>query len=247
MLGLLPSAPAAALRTLEAIGGRRTVEVLAQGIGLGKEELASASGSANSAANPAAGSQGDGDAAAVVPHLRAVRHHALEVLWLLNEDPELRRRILGRLDPTDLPDRVAADLGGPDDRELALLSSHLDPARPVTALCRLAANGNAATLPVLADLLLRIVAEVADRRDPDGREPASPADRRRPARRPPACRTPVRRTPVRRHPARRPAGRRTRRPPGGLGRPARPGRPAARPGQDPPGVPARRGRSPGGR
>ncbi|WP_328860223.1 HEAT repeat domain-containing protein [Streptomyces sp. NBC_00306] len=174
VLGLLPSAPAAALRTLEAIGGRRTVEVLAQGIGLGKEELASASGSANSAANPAAGSQGDGDAAAVVPHLRAVRHHALEVLWLLNEDPELRRRILGRLDPTDLPDRVAADLGGPDDRELALLSSHLDPARPVTALCRLAANGNAATLPVLADLLLRIVAEVADRRDPDGREPASP-------------------------------------------------------------------------
>ncbi|MFD3436403.1 HEAT repeat domain-containing protein [Streptomyces sp. NPDC058685] len=168
VLGLLPSAPEAALRTLEAIGGRRTVEVLAQGIGLGKQELESA-----------AGPHGDGDVSVVVPHLRAVRHHALEVLWLLNDDPELRTRILGRLDPTDLPARVAADLGGPDDRELALLSSHLDPARPVTALCRLAANGNAATLPVLADLLLRIVAEVAeardpDGRDPDGREPASP-------------------------------------------------------------------------
>ncbi|MER7665094.1 hypothetical protein [Streptomyces sp. NPDC096193] len=106
-----------------------------------------------------------------MPHLRAVRHHALEVLWLLNEDPDLRRRILGRLDPTDLPDRVAADLGGPDDRELALLGSRLDPGLPVAALCRLAANGNAATLPVLTDLLLRIVTEVADARDPDARDP----------------------------------------------------------------------------
>lgn len=112
-----------------------------------------------------------------------MRHHALEVLWLLNEDPELRRRILGRLDPTDLPDRVAADLGGPDDRELALLGSHLDPARPVTALCRLAANGNAATLPVLADLLLRIVAEAAAARAPDAHEP--PAEARHDSR-PPA-------------------------------------------------------------
>ncbi|MEV6787053.1 hypothetical protein AB0M96_32565, partial [Streptomyces sp. NPDC051098] len=118
----------------------------------------------------AAGPQGDGDAGVVVPHLRAVRHHALEVLWLLNEDPDLRRRILGRLDPTDLPDRVAADLGGPDDRELALLGSRLDPGLPVAALCRLAANGNAATLPVLTDLL-RIVTEVADARDPDARDP----------------------------------------------------------------------------
>ncbi|WP_405568787.1 HEAT repeat domain-containing protein [Streptomyces sp. NBC_01167] len=170
VLGLLPSAPAAALHTLEAIGGRRTVAVLAHGLGLEKAELAYT--------GPAAGPRGDGDVGVVVPHLRAVRHHALEVLWLLNEDPELRRRILGRLDPADLPDRVAADLGGPDDRELALLRSHLDPGRPVAALCRLAANGDAPMLPVLADLLLRIVAEVAaardpDSRDPDGREPGS--------------------------------------------------------------------------
>src|SRR2546430_5138818 len=37
--------------------------------------------------------------------------------------------------------RIAADLGGPDVRELALLSAGLDPDEPVAALCRLARGG----------------------------------------------------------------------------------------------------------
>ncbi|MFG2625852.1 HEAT repeat domain-containing protein [Streptomyces sp. NPDC048473] len=135
VIALLPSAPAAALDALEAIGGQRTVLALREGLGL------------------------TGDA--IAPHLYAVRNRALELLWQLTRDPAHRRALLARLDPVDLPQRIAADLGGPDERELALLSSHLDPDEPVAALCRLAAHGNAGTLPVIADLLLRIVAEQA--------------------------------------------------------------------------------------
>ncbi|MFI5770712.1 HEAT repeat domain-containing protein [Streptomyces sp. NPDC051658] len=141
VIALLPSAPAAALDALEAIGGDRTVLALREGLGLTTDGTA--------------------------PHLRAVRNRALELLWQLNRDPAQRRALLVRLDPVDLPPRIAADLGGPDERELALLSSHLDPDAPVAALCRLAAHGNAGTLPVIADLLLRIVAEQAASRSPD--------------------------------------------------------------------------------
>ncbi|MFD7492887.1 HEAT repeat domain-containing protein [Streptomyces sp. NPDC059832] len=141
VIALLPSAPAAALDALEAIGGDRTVLALREGLGLTTDGTA--------------------------PHLRAVRNRALELLWQLNRDPVQRRALLVRLDPVDLPPRIAADLGGPDERELALLSSHLDPDAPVAALCRLAAHGNAGTLPVIADLLLRIVAEQAASRSPD--------------------------------------------------------------------------------
>ncbi|MFG3528449.1 HEAT repeat domain-containing protein [Streptomyces sp. NPDC047917] len=135
VIALLPAAPAAALDTLEAIGGDRTAEALRDGLGL--------------------------TSGGTAPHLRSVRNRALELLWLLNRDPELRRELLARLDPVDLPPRVAAGLGGPDERELALLRSHLDPDAPEAALCRLAAHGDAGTLPVIADLLLRIVAEQA--------------------------------------------------------------------------------------
>ncbi|MFG3139516.1 HEAT repeat domain-containing protein [Streptomyces sp. NPDC048211] len=141
VIALLPSVPAAALDTLEAIGGDRTVRALREGLGL--------------------------TTGGTAPHLRPVHHRALELLWQLNRDPELRRSLLARLDPVDLPPRIAADLGGPDARELALLRSHLDPEAPVTALCRLAAHGDAGTLPAIADLLLRVVAGQAAKRSPD--------------------------------------------------------------------------------
>ncbi|MEL5954930.1 HEAT repeat domain-containing protein [Streptomyces sp. CLV115] len=140
VIALLPAAPAAALDTLEAIGGDRTAEALRDGLGL--------------------------TTGGTAPHLRSVRNRALELLWLLNRDPELRRELLARLDPVDLPPRVAAGLGGPDERELALLRSHLDPDAPEAALCRLAAHGDTGTLPVIADLLLRIVTEQAAAGEP---------------------------------------------------------------------------------
>ncbi|MFC5032329.1 HEAT repeat domain-containing protein [Streptomyces sp. DSM 41987] len=135
----LTSVPAAALDALEAIGGHRTVAALREGLGLAGAE------------NPGV----------IAPHLRAVRERALELLWLLTTDPEQRRALLGRLDAADLPRRIAADLGGPDEQELALLSSHLDPDEPVASLCRLAAHAAVGTLPVVADLLLRVVADLA--------------------------------------------------------------------------------------
>ncbi|MFI5668154.1 HEAT repeat domain-containing protein [Streptomyces sp. NPDC051704] len=149
VIAALPSAPAAALEALEAIGGRRTTTALREGLGL-------------------AGAQGAG---VIAPHLRAVRGRALEVLWHLTDDPSERSALLARLDPADLPTRIATDLGGPDERELALLGSHLDPDEPAAALCRLAAYGGAGTLPVITDLLLRVVAGLAASREPGGATP----------------------------------------------------------------------------
>ncbi|MEV6582946.1 HEAT repeat domain-containing protein [Streptomyces sp. NPDC051582] len=149
VIALLPSAPAAALEALEAIGGPRTTKALGEGLGLAAAQ----------------------SAGVIAPHLRAVRSRALEVLWHLTDDPSRRRALLARLDPADLPARIAADLGGPDERELAVLSSHLDPDEPVAALCRLATHGGPGTLPVIADLLLRIVAELAASREPGGTSP----------------------------------------------------------------------------
>ncbi|MEV0414240.1 HEAT repeat domain-containing protein [Streptomyces sp. NPDC050448] len=149
VIALLPSAPAAALDALEAIGGHRTVTALREGLGLATAETVGV----------------------IAPHLRAVRNRALETLWHLTRDPSQRRAILVRLDPADLPTRIATDLGGPDEQELALLSSHLDPDEPVAALCRLAAHGGAGTLPVIADLLLRIVAGLAASWEPSGAAP----------------------------------------------------------------------------
>ncbi|MET9605960.1 HEAT repeat domain-containing protein [Streptomyces sp. NPDC006512] len=140
----LPSSPAAALDALEAIGGNRTVTALREGLGLAAE----------------------GSAGGIAPHLGAVRHRALEVLWHLTHDPAERRALLSRLDPADLPARIAVDLGGPDEGELAFLSSHLDPDEPVAALCRLAAHAGTGTLPAIVDLLMRVVSELAASREP---------------------------------------------------------------------------------
>ncbi|MEU5994467.1 HEAT repeat domain-containing protein [Spirillospora sp. NPDC047418] len=133
VLALLPRSPREALGALEAVGGVRTVAVLRAGLGL---------------------DGGDG-----APHLRPFRHRACELLWHLNGDPGLRRTLLERLDPRDLPRRIADDLGGPDARELALLRANPDPGDPAAALHRLAGNGDAATLPAIADLLLRVASE----------------------------------------------------------------------------------------
>ncbi|MFE1272763.1 HEAT repeat domain-containing protein [Streptomyces sp. NPDC058758] len=161
VLAALPHAPAAALDALEAVGGDRTVRVL--GTALGLDGL---------------GAQ-DPDAPPASLVERAVRPHrkrALELVWLLNTDPGVRRRLLTRVDAAELPARVAADLGGPDERELALLAAHLDPDDPVAALCRLAAHAGPGTLPVLADLLLRIAGEAAAAWEPGGTGPVPEAE-----------------------------------------------------------------------
>lgn len=147
VIALVPTAPEAALRTLEAIGGRRTVAALRTGLGL----------------DPA-----EGGTTAIAPHLRTDRARALEILWHLTRDLAQRHALLDRLDPAGLPPRIAADLGGPDERELVLLRSHLDPDKPVAALVRLAAGGGVGTVPVIADLLLRIVAGLAASWQPGG-------------------------------------------------------------------------------
>ncbi|MGY3684283.1 HEAT repeat domain-containing protein [Streptomyces sp. TE33382] len=151
VIALLPTAPAAALGALEAIGGSRTVRVLSEGLGLhplGDGDGVTVTG---------------GETGTIVPSLRGVRNRALEILWHLSREPEERERVLVRLDPTDLPGRIAADLGGPDEAELALLCSRPAPDEPVAELCRLAEHGGAGTrtLPVIADLLLRIVRDLA--------------------------------------------------------------------------------------
>ncbi|MGP4023567.1 HEAT repeat domain-containing protein [Actinomadura sp. 3N407] len=133
VLGLLPRSPREALGALEAVGGARTVTVLRAGLGL--------------------------DGGGIAPHLRPYRHRALELLWHLTGDAAARRAVLERLDPRDVPRRIADDLGGPDPRELALLRANLDPGEPAEALRRLARNGDAATLPAIADLLLRAVSD----------------------------------------------------------------------------------------
>ncbi|MGW6979123.1 HEAT repeat domain-containing protein [Streptomyces sp. NPDC054932] len=169
VIDLLPSAPAAALDALEAMGGERTAAALSEGLGLAVESSESEGvGRGRSVGRGVGRGVGVG---VIAPHLRAVRNRALEVLWHLTHDPSQRRALLVRLDPADLPARIAADLGGPDEQELALLSSHLDPDEPVAALCRLAAHGGAGTLPVIADLLLRIVAELAASREPGAAAP----------------------------------------------------------------------------
>ncbi|MER6196338.1 HEAT repeat domain-containing protein [Streptomyces sp. NPDC001586] len=167
VIALLPSAPAAALDALEAIGGHRTAEALREGLGLTAEAGAAedVGTGAGAGTGPVAGTVVGAAPGVIAPHLRAVRNTALELLWHLTHDPARRRALLVRLDPADLPARIAADLGGPDERELALLRSHLDPDHPVAALCRLAAHGSAATLPAIADLLLRVVAELAASRE----------------------------------------------------------------------------------
>ncbi|MFC8225921.1 HEAT repeat domain-containing protein [Streptomyces sp. NPDC057287] len=133
VLALLPEAPAAALDTLEAIGGHRTVAALTEALGP------------------------ETDGSGTAPFLRPVRHRALELLWQLNTDPVLRRHLLARVDPAAPPPAVAAGLGAPDEPEPALPA----PADAVAALCALASRGSAATLPAVTALLMRVVSELA--------------------------------------------------------------------------------------
>ncbi|MFD5768556.1 HEAT repeat domain-containing protein [Streptomyces sp. NPDC127049] len=154
VLAALPHAPADALDALEAVGGERTVRVLGAALGL----------------------DGPPEPTPAERAVRPFRHRALELVWLLATDPEVRRRLLVRVDAAELPRRMAADLGGPDERELALLAAHLDPARPVAALTRLAAHAGPDLLPVLADLLLRIAGEAASAWEPGGEEPVPGAE-----------------------------------------------------------------------
>ncbi|MFC4008156.1 HEAT repeat domain-containing protein [Nonomuraea purpurea] len=142
VIAALPRSPAAAVEALEAVGGARTVTALREGLGLDRPDGGDAVGT-------------------VVSSLRPVRHRALEVLWHLTDDPDRRQSILVRLDPQDLPRRIAADLGGPDERELTLLRAGLDPDKPVASLCRLARNAGSTTVPTIADLLLRVVSDLA--------------------------------------------------------------------------------------
>ncbi|ATZ28961.1 HEAT repeat protein [Streptomyces lavendulae subsp. lavendulae] len=177
VIALLPSVPAAALAALEAVGGPRTTAVLRRGLGLAEAPAPAPASDPAAPAAPASDRERSAGAGVIAPHLRAVRDRALEVLWHLTEDPAQRRALLVRLDPAGLPPRIAVDLGGPDERELALLSSHLDRNQPVAALCRLAAHGGAGTLPVMADLLLRVVAELAASPDPGAGTPRSDGGR----------------------------------------------------------------------
>ncbi|MBO2459454.1 HEAT repeat domain-containing protein [Actinomadura violacea] len=152
VLALLPDAPREALDALEAVGSPRTADALWTGLGLD-----------------------GGDAA---PHLTPFRRRALEILWHLDRAPGRRRTLLDRLDPLDLPRRIADDLGGPDPRELAVLRAAHDPADPAAALARLARNGDATSLPAVADLLLRVVSGLAAAWTPGGPgpDPAVPGD-----------------------------------------------------------------------
>ncbi|XVQ14633.1 HEAT repeat domain-containing protein [Spirillospora sp. CA-255316] len=149
VLALLPRVPAAALDALEAVGAEATAAALREGLGLGLEP----------------------DGTGIAPHLRAVRHRALELLWHLTDGAEERRALLARLDPRDLPRRILSDLGGPDPRELELLRAGLDPGEPAAALCVLARNGDAGTVPAVTDLLLRVVSDLAASWAPDAAEP----------------------------------------------------------------------------
>ncbi|WP_439081299.1 HEAT repeat domain-containing protein [Streptomyces sp. WL006] len=242
VLALLPTAPAAALDALEAIGGEPTRTVLAHALGVGSPEdvpadaLMDSSRTAGPAdvltyashtAGPAdvlthaPGTAGPADVLTyasatgvapppapggargipplpdpgrarglpeplaparaprlpVAPALRPVRDRALALLWHLTEDPARRRALLARLDPQNLPPDVEADLGAPDEGELAVLRARVDGDDPVASLCRVARYAGPRTLPLVADLLLRVVRDLAAPGDPDV---ARPADASRP-------------------------------------------------------------------
>ncbi|MEU2067367.1 HEAT repeat domain-containing protein [Streptomyces anulatus] len=168
VLALLPTAPSAALDALEAIGGDRTRSALARAFGFG---------------GPADGPPTAPDRPPrlpVAPELRPVRDRALALLWHLTREPGQRQDLLARLDPQNLPYDIEADLGAPDERELAVLRARVDVDAPVAAFCRIAAYAGTGTLPPgavpLADLLLRIVRDLAAPRDPAEGPPRPGAD-----------------------------------------------------------------------
>ncbi|MDG9685442.1 HEAT repeat domain-containing protein [Streptomyces sp. DH18] len=180
VLALLPTAPSAALDALEAIGGDRTRSALARAFGLGGPADGSPTALSGAEDGPPTALSGgaDGPPTApdspprlpVAPELRPVRDRALALLWHLTREPGQRQDLLARLDPRNLPYEIEADLGAPDERELAVLRARVDVDAPVAAFCRIAAYAGTETLPPggapLADLLLRIVRDLAAPRDP---------------------------------------------------------------------------------
>ncbi|MFI5483974.1 HEAT repeat domain-containing protein [Streptomyces rubiginosohelvolus] len=158
VLALLASAPSAALDALEAIGGDRTRSALARAFGTDALGLAPDSPPEAPDRSPRP---------PVAPELRPVRDRALALLWHLTRVPEQRRDLLDRLDPRHLPHTVEADLGAPDERELAVLRARVDADAPVAALRRIAEYAGTGALPLVSDLLLRIVRDLAAPRDPD--------------------------------------------------------------------------------
>ncbi|MGW3304253.1 HEAT repeat domain-containing protein [Streptomyces rubiginosohelvolus] len=194
VLALLPSAPSAALDALEAIGGDRTRSALARAFGIdaptdapgsapdGPPEAPDSPPQASGGPSPASGGRPSGLGAPppapdrsprppIAPELRPVRDRALALLWHLTRVPEQRRDLLGRLDPRHLPHAVEADLGAPDERELAVLRARVDADAPVAALRRIAEYAGTGALPLVSDLLLRIVRDLAAPRDPDAGPP----------------------------------------------------------------------------
>ncbi|MFF0197593.1 HEAT repeat domain-containing protein [Streptomyces anulatus] len=179
VLALLPTAPSAALDALEAIGGDRTRSALARAFGLGGP--ADRPPTALSGAEDGPPTAPDGPPRLpVAPELRPVRDRALTLLWHLTREPGQRQALLARLDPQNLPYDIEADLGAPDERELAVLRARVDVDAPVAAFCRIAAYAGTGTPPPggvpLADLLLRIVRDLAAPRDPAEGPPRPGAD-----------------------------------------------------------------------
>ncbi|OWA17412.1 HEAT repeat domain-containing protein [Streptomyces sp. CS057] len=190
VLALLPTAPSAALDALEAIGGDRTRSALARAFGLdgpADGPPMAPSGTKDGPPRAQSGTE-DGPPTApdgpprlpVAPELRPVRDRALALLWHLTREPGQRQDLLARLDPQNLPYDIEADLGAPDERDLAVLRARVDVDAPVAAFCRIAAYAGTGTPPPggvpLADLLLRIVCDLAAPRDPAEAPPRPGAD-----------------------------------------------------------------------
>ncbi|MFH9199435.1 HEAT repeat domain-containing protein [Streptomyces anulatus] len=179
VLALLPTAPSAALDALEAIGGDRTRSALARAFGLGGPVDGPPTALSGAADGPPTAPDSP-PRLPVAPELRPVRDRALALLWHLTREPGQRQDLLARLDPQNLPYDIEADLGAPDERELAVLRARVDVDAPVAAFCRITAYAGTGTpspggVP-LADLLLRIVRDLAAPRDPAEGPPRPDAD-----------------------------------------------------------------------
>lgn len=167
-LALLPREPAAVLGTLRAVGGPATIAVLRRDLGLD-------------------------DNTPVRPHLHADIGDALALLWhLLPDEDPTREHLRARLRPASCPPQIARDLAHHTlaDHLPLLLTSAPEPAA-VVALQRVCATGSRRAVPLVRDLLRRIVSELvagtlvdhhgAARRPPPGATRASEAERQLPA------------------------------------------------------------------
>jgi hypothetical protein len=140
ILGQLEAEPAACLQALRSIGGEATAEALAIRLGL------------------------DQPGGTITPALRHDRLAALVLLWKLRAgDPARRRETLGRLDPRRIPRDIAADLGrsvDPLERQILLQNAAEHTSSGLLAL--IAAQGDAGAVPIVAELLLRLVRDLHD-------------------------------------------------------------------------------------